>query len=205
MAGHLKTLALIPSKQLTAAKTRLSSALDEQAREQLSLRMLRHVIEQARLVAGVSACAVLSSDDRALSLAVELGARRIPEQAGSLNRALDLGREWALGAGAEALLVVLSDLPLVRSQDLTELRDSDADVVIAPSTDGGTNALLLRPAEAIPFRFGRDSARYHRFEADKRGLRVAFVETDSIRLDVDTPEDLAAYQALSGPPALVQR
>jgi 2-phospho-L-lactate/phosphoenolpyruvate guanylyltransferase len=202
----VKTLALIPAKRLVASKTRLTPKLDRMGRQELSLNMLHHVVEQVRLVPEISACGVVSADEQALALAVTLGATAVPEQTGSLNQALNVGREWALQSGAEALLVVLSDLPLVDPDGLAQVvrAGAEARVVIAPSTDGGTNALLLRPPGAIPFRFGRDSARYHRFEAEQRGLRVALVERDSLRFDVDTPDDLAAYQSPNGPLALVR-
>jgi 2-phospho-L-lactate guanylyltransferase len=197
----MRTVALIPAKRLAEAKTRLAPELSGEERAALSLAMLRHVLEQVRQLEGLAAYGVLSGDEQLLALAANLGATAIPEHAGGLNRALDVGREWAFAQGAEALLVVLSDLPLVSHVDLAEVLnagETQPGVAIAPSTDGGTNALLLRPAEAIPFRFGRDSARYHTYEAGKRGLRVARVERPSVSFDVDTPADLAAYRAAAG-------
>ncbi|HLQ32769.1 MAG TPA: 2-phospho-L-lactate guanylyltransferase [Chloroflexota bacterium] len=194
MAAGVKTVAVVPAKSLAAAKSRLAPVLDEQQRAEVSLEMLRAVLEQLRQLPDFSAYAVLSSDERALDLARQLGASALEERQGSLNRALYLGRAWALGADAGALLVVLSDLPLVQAGDLAELLRIDADVVIAPSKDGGTNALLLRPPEAIPFRFGRASARHHQLEAQKRGLRVSLLERERLAFDVDTPQDLEAIR-----------
>lgn len=200
----MKTVALVPAKNMASAKSRLASAVGSSARAKLSLDMLDTLLHQLRAVPGIAAAAVLSPDPRALDLARHLGATALEERQGSLIRALYLGRAWALGAEADALLVVLSDLPLARAEDLAELlREAQhAPVVIAPSKDGGTNALLLRPPDAIPFRFGRASARRHQFEAQKLGLEVAFVRRDSLAFDVDTPEDLATLEKLRIPNAV---
>ncbi len=193
--GRLRTVALVPAKVLAGAKSRLAAVLDEAERAAVALDMLRAVLEQLREVRNVDAYAVVTGDERAAALAGQLGAVVVAESSEGLNLALDAGRAWAVERGAEGLLVVLSDLPLVLAGDLAAVAAKEASVVIAPSKDGGTNALLLRPAGVIPFRFGRDSARYHRFEAEKRGLEVAVVDRDSLAFDVDTPEDLAVYRA----------
>jgi 2-phospho-L-lactate/phosphoenolpyruvate guanylyltransferase len=197
MAACVKTLALVPAKVLSEAKSRLAAVLDEPERAAIALDMLRAVLGQLRQVRNVDAYAVVTGDERAAALAAQLGASVVAEPSEGLNLALDAGRAWAAAQAAEALLVVLSDLPLVLAADLEAVAGcaGQAEVVIAPSKDGGTNALLLRPPGVIPFRFGRDSASYHRFEAEKRGLEVAFVRRESLAFDVDTPEDLAVYLA----------
>ena len=60
---------------------------------------------------------------------------------------------------------------------------------IAPSRDGGTNALMLQPPQAIPFAFGRDSFQRHRHLAAEAGIPVSVVESDSLVFDIDLPED----------------
>jgi 2-phospho-L-lactate guanylyltransferase len=136
---------------------------------------------------------VISSDARALAVARELGAEPLVERGQGLNHALYLGRRWAMErACAEVLLVILSDLPWLASADLEALLAlaSRASVVIAPSKDGGTNALLLRPPHAIPFRFGPDSAARHAAAAQERGLPVALARSPGLAFDVDTPDDV---------------
>jgi 2-phospho-L-lactate guanylyltransferase len=198
----VNVVALVPAKSLSSAKSRLAPALDPAQRADMSLDLLRSVLVALQATASVSQVAVLSPDERALALARERGATPLEERQGSLNRALYLGRAWAIGAQADGLLVVLSDLPLARAEDLAALIQADAQVAIAPSKDGGTNALLLRPPDAIPFRFGRASARRHRLEAERRGLPIAVVHRDTLAFDVDTPDDLAALERLRIPHAV---
>jgi 2-phospho-L-lactate guanylyltransferase len=196
-AGNaLKTVALVPAKRLGGAKSRLAGALGEAERAELTLDMLREVLRQLAQVRGLTGWAVVTADDDAVAITRQLGGEIVVETSEGLNVALDAGRAWAHTQGAEALLVVLSDLPLVQAADLDTVIDAGmhSPVAIAPSQDGGTNVMLLRPPDAIPFRFGRDSARYHRYEAGKRGLEVAVIQRDSLAFDVDTAVDLAAYR-----------
>ena len=53
----------------------------------------------------------------------------------------------------------------------------------------GTNALLVAPPDAIPFRFGEGSRAAH--EAAAAAAGAAYVEIRGpLSFDVDTPEDL---------------
>ncbi|HEU0167020.1 MAG TPA: 2-phospho-L-lactate guanylyltransferase, partial [Chloroflexota bacterium] len=152
-------VAVIPAKRLAEAKSRLAGALSPDERAALSLHMLRSVAGTIAHAVEIDAWAVVSAAGEALSLAEELGGIPIQEPREGLNVALQLGRDWALSKGAAGLLVVPSDVPLITPGDIAALAAAaaGAHVVIAPSGDGGTNALLLQPPDTIPFRFGRRS------------------------------------------------
>mgnify|MGYP005838149967 CR=1 FL=1 len=71
-------------------------------------------------------------------------------------------------------------------------------VWLAPSSDGGTSALLQRPADLIPCRFGRDSAKHHREAAAAVGAAYHELELSSLAIDLDAPEDLEAFLTTRG-------
>jgi 2-phospho-L-lactate guanylyltransferase len=77
---------------------------------------------------------------------------------------------------------------------LYELARAGEGVIIAPSHDGGTNALLLRPPHAIGFAFGEGSFARHCAMAAAAGLPCHVYESATLALDVDHPEDLALAQ-----------
>jgi 2-phospho-L-lactate guanylyltransferase len=65
-------------------------------------------------------------------------------------------------------------------------------VVLAPDRAGaGTNALLVRPPQALPFAFGPQSCARHVDLARERDLEVMFYRAPGTAFDVDRPEDLA--------------
>jgi 2-phospho-L-lactate guanylyltransferase len=72
----------------------------------------------------------------------------------------------------------------------------DGGIAIARATDGGTNAVSMRPAGAMRTCFGEpQSARLHAALARDAGLAHAIVDLPGLAFDVDRPEDLARLHA----------
>jgi 2-phospho-L-lactate guanylyltransferase len=112
-----------------------------------------------------------------------------------LNAALDAAAAELAGEGAHAVLIVLGDVAGVTSGDISELlRALDArggrGVVLAPSRDGGTSALLRAPHDAIPSCFGPGSAAAHRESALRAGIPYQELALPSLAVDLDRAEDV---------------
>lgn len=198
--------AIVPVKTLDQAKSRLAAALAPAQRRALVLEMLARVVAALRHPAStVAAVWLTSADPAALQLGAAWGARPLREGVGELNGALELARAAALAAGAEAVLVVPGDVPLITPGDVAAmgaLLRADADVALAADAAGsGTNALGIRRAAGLPFRFGVDSAARHAAEAAALGLRLRRYSSPTLALDVDLPAGLARYRALAPAPA----
>ncbi|MDQ2671369.1 MAG: 2-phospho-L-lactate guanylyltransferase, partial [Actinomycetota bacterium] len=118
------------------------------------------------------------------------------QESRGLNSALEEGRSWAISEGASSLLVLPADLPYLSASDVRILtmipRDERAAVISPDEADEGTNALLMRPADAMPFAFGPGSYETHQRTAKERGLEVGIYKHASVSQDVDTLEDLQA-------------
>ncbi|HXF51861.1 MAG TPA: 2-phospho-L-lactate guanylyltransferase [Dehalococcoidia bacterium] len=191
--------ALIPVKDLRTAKERLGGTLSERDRERLALAMLRDVIAAAAQV--VDGVAVVSRDSEALWTARDAGATPLLEsaQASGLNAALEsASRSLMRRRSCDTLLIVHADVPLARAYDLRGVLDALIDspcVVAVRSHDGGTNALALRPPDAIRLRFGPRSFDAHAEEAEAAGVRFVSLQNERIAFDVDRPEDLMALLA----------
>lgn len=197
--GEGRTFAIVPVKALADTKSRLAAVLSPGERAALTLGTLRTVLT-ALDAPGIDARLVVSPDRavldaaRASGAAVLLQRRTPPDAADGLNGALEEARAAALASGAGALLVVLGDLPLLGRGDvqtMLELADTSRAVVLAPDRrESGTNALLVRPADALPFAFGPGSLARHEALAAARGLRIAHYRAPGAALDLDTPDDL---------------
>jgi 2-phospho-L-lactate guanylyltransferase (CobY/MobA/RfbA family) len=57
----------------------------------------------------------------------------------------------------------------------------------------GTNAILCSPPAAVPLRFGEDSFAAHLSAAREVGISPTVLALPGIGLDLDEPEDLAAF------------
>lgn len=201
-----RLVALVPVRGLEVAKSRLGEALDAEERRALVERLLARTIAAAEAAPGVTAVAVVSPDPAALELATGLGAAAVREAGEGLNEGLAAGRDWVLAGGADALLVVPADLPGVSAGGLAALVEASRAaaaagppgrpvvILVTDRAGDGTNALLLAPPDAIPFRFGPGSRAAH--AAAARAAGAAYVEVSGpLDLDLDTPDDLLAAEA----------
>ena len=67
-------------------------------------------------------------------------------------------------------------------------------VVAVPAIGrGGTNALFLRPPDAIGMHFGDDSLARFREDAEAHGVRFEVHHSDAMALDLDEPSDLDRF------------
>ncbi len=181
-------VALIPVKELDQAKERLSPVLDADQRRALALAMFRDVLRAALECPALERVAVVSRDADVLSEAVHAGAEGLAEP-GGLNEALTSACRAVAKRGAERLLVLAADIPLATPDAIGAVLAADADVTVVASSDGGTNALAAPPG-AIPFLFGKDSARRHLQAARTIGLRALALDVPELALDIDTPDHL---------------
>lgn len=210
---------IVPVKPFGEGKSRLADVLPATARAALSRRWLTHVLTTVRAWNAAAPLLVISRDPAVLAHATALGAQPLAEPPpatknaatknanaknanaknaeDTLNAALAHAQAVAQVGGAEAILVLPADLPLLTAADLDELYDlaqEGPSVVLAPSHDRGTNALLLRPPGIIPFAFGPDSFIRHAAAAGAAGLPCHVYHSVTLALDVDHPEDLLLAQ-----------
>ncbi len=194
MSRSADVFAVVPVKDLRGTKSRLEPVMDPLARAGLTLYMMGRVV-RALLDAGVGGVCVVSPDGIVLEEAQGRGATPLVQKSRGLNPALDEGRAWAVEQGAAALLVMPADLPLLDPEDVRALLGAAGDppsVTISPDgVRSGTNALLMRPPDAMPFAFGIGSFEAHLSAAHERGLDVTICERSHLAFDLDTAGDLA--------------
>ena len=187
--------ALVPVKRLRTGKSRLVRDLERVAVERLVLAMLEDIVEALRAVAGIGTVAVVTPDDELGRAARRFGAEALVLPDPGLNPSLDAA---ARKLGAETLLVMLGDVAGALPGEIAELLAAldelgGRGVVLAPTRDGGTGALLRSPHDLIPNRFGPESAEAHRDLARLAGVPFREIELPSLSVDLDTREDLEAF------------
>jgi 2-phospho-L-lactate guanylyltransferase len=178
---------VVPVKRLTLAKTRLASYGDA-TRQQLALAFALDVVAAAVAATTVAEVVVVTDDDLAARALAAAGARVVADAPNAgLNPALEHGA--SLLAGTLGVATVSADLPALRPGDL-----DDALAGVPPGGRGfvvdvagsGTTLLAAAPGVALVPAYGPGSRAVH--------LRSGAVELSGapgLRLDVDTPEDLA--------------
>jgi 2-phospho-L-lactate guanylyltransferase len=192
----VKTAAVVPIKGLLHAKTRLASRLSPTERATLARDMLAHVLGAIEESGAVAAVAVISPQPEELDLPP--GVTALLQTEGGLNALLEQGRDWATTQGADALMVVFADLPLLLPADIERIVRVGKPintVVLAPDRHNqGTNIMLLHPPALIPFAFGPNSYEAHRTAASQARAHLEVYRSCSTALDIDTPDDLACLE-----------
>ncbi len=189
--------ALIPVKPLNRGKSRLSGQLDLAHRIELTRGSLRRIVHTLQSTPGVGDIVIISRDAQVAAWAERWHVGHMREHRHGLNAALREAR--AHYAHASAVLVLPSDLAALSITDVQGMltaaqQAGERCVVIAPDRHGrGTNALLLKPPNAIDFDFGANSALRHARRAIARGIQPIWFRSDSICLDLDSPDDLDLY------------
>lgn len=197
----MNTWAVVPVKPFNRAKSRLSAILDAKQREAFSRAMLERTLTVLKQVQGISGVLVISRDSDAITLARRLEVQTVqesgtPELNAALTRATNVLATW----NARGILVLASDMPLLRAEDIEGMLElARVSPVVAVASDRrkeGTNALLVRPPGLIPYRYGEKSFEKHIAEARALGVDVHIYHSPALELDIDIPEDLQLYRSI---------
>jgi len=196
--------AVVPVKERGEAKQRLARLLPEPLRRELAQAMLEDVLEALAAVPGLAGIAVATVEPAARRLAEHYGARIIEDGArdGHTGAVMAAGRLLA-AEGCAGMLTVPGDVPLVTAAEIAVIMAAHRPApsfTIAPSHDEqGSNAILLSPPDAVPLRFGANSFFPHLKAAEAQDIQPTIVRLPGIALDIDTPEDLAAFARVPSP------
>ena len=184
-------LFVIPMKDPAVAKSRLSEVLPDAVRARLAMALFRRMLGfLAEAQPDVDVLVVSESE----KIKAATAGYFLRQKGNGLNEAVTEGAAWAAAKGYGAVCVIPADLADPNADDLARLLALGEGVSIAPAHDGGTNALLVSPPEAISFHFGKGSCLAHQRAA--KGLPCTIMPLESFRYDIDTSADLARVRGV---------
>jgi 2-phospho-L-lactate guanylyltransferase len=187
----MSTFAVVPVKSLLKSKTRLSNSFTFQERSLFTLAMLQDVLNALKS-SKVNKTVVVSSDLTVEEFVKNFGMAFLKDAQEGLNQALNQATKWCVRNAAEWVLALPADVPLITSKDVNQLVKLalNNSVVISPSRNGGTNALLQTPPGVISPCFGLDSFKNHICEALAKNVRTKIYVSSNVMLDIDSEKDL---------------
>lgn len=192
------TVALVPLRAPGVGKSRLAGALSSEGRAALAGAMLADVAAALR-DAPVDRTVVAADGPAAVAAASALGLETLADPPGARGLDAALAAAAARLGPLGQLLVVAADLPWLTGADVRRVLAVDADVVVAPTADGGTGGLLRRPADACATAYGVGSARRHLALARGAGRSATELQLPGFAHDVDVAADLARLTAADRP------
>ncbi len=198
----MSVMILVPVKNLENAKERLSPVLRRAERRALAEAMLQDVLAALANVNHHTRVAVVSSDPMAIALAERYRFAIIPDPANlGESDAIEHATGHCVALGEDNSMVIPGDIPLVQAEDIERVLAAapPQGSVLVPGWDGrGSNAVLRRPADLFPLRFGNDSFQPHLRAAQVTGMPCVVLRLPRVALDVDNPADLAQLLAAEG-------
>lgn len=189
--------AVVPVKDMRAAKQRLVPALAPDERRTLFRHMLEDVLRALCAAEGLDGVALLTGDAEAMRLARRYDARVIAEAENRGHTAAVAAAAAALAVdGADGLLTVPGDVPLATPAEIEAVlaaHGAAPAMTIVPAHDErGSNCVACSPPDVVPLRFGDDSFVPHLAAARVRGVEPRVLRLPGLALDIDTPADLEA-------------
>lgn len=185
--------AVIPVKNLNESKYRLSSVFSPHERRQLTLAMLRDVLKAVK-DSDISKIVVSANDPKVSQVARESEVFFFSPSQDGLNPAIEEATNRCFKDGADSVVVLPADLPLLTSEEVNRFisfgNGKSSSIVICHSWDWGTNALLLKSSKVILPCFGPNSFIEHICQALSNGISVGIYSSPGISTDIDCARDL---------------
>lgn len=192
---------IVPVKSLREGKSRLANVLTEEERITLNQSMMMNTLNVLMAVDEINEVVVVSRDDDALNIASNYCTRIVRENCEpELNPALTYATEFACNNGANAILILPADLPLLYHHIVKELLSyigNPPEMVIAPDRwEIGTNGLILNPADNFTYHFGDNSFNLHIQQAKSNNYHIEVFHHPTLEFDLDVPDDLNIFKKL---------
>jgi len=191
---------VVPVKNPAFGKTRLAPVLDARERRALCQFLARQTVDACAVAFGATMTIVVTSAPDVARYATQAGVQVVREGAGAddLNAAIALGIGRARSDDSDAVLVVPADLALLTAAELRSAAAAiprDPGCLLVPDRHAsGTNLLGLGPPDEKLLAFGEFSLRRHAELAASAGYRVQIHRSAALALDLDLPEDYAAWR-----------
>ena len=187
--------AVIPVKQISQAKQRLSPLLSTEERRDFFSAMLEDVLSMMVKIDFFEKIILATNCPHAISIAGRHGITHFetgPDD--GLNLAAGETVNHLLENGIRDMFLIPADIPLITEEEINSVlkaHPSAPSLTIIPSRDKlGSNCILLSPPSRMPLKFGPDSYFRHLEIAQTNGLKVNPMEFPGFGLDIDEPKDL---------------
>jgi 2-phospho-L-lactate guanylyltransferase len=195
---------VVPVKDLTDAKQRLSSLLSSEERRQLATIMLEDVLDAVSAVQKLAGALVVTIDPVATSLAGRYGARIVTDGARDGHTgAVTAAARLLVREGQAGMMTMPGDIPRLSAAEIAATlaahRPAPAFTIVPAHDELGSNTIICSPPNAVPLRFGENSFYPHLDAARRSGIEPLVIRQPGIGMDIDHPVDLVAFLKMSPP------
>jgi 2-phospho-L-lactate guanylyltransferase len=188
----LKTVAIIPVKSFSKAKTRLSISSEKTV--DICKIMLNEVLQTISSTNKIDNTIIVSRDESAFDIGKKFNVIQVFDESESgVNNAISLVDDYISDSEFDTSVILPQDIPFFNTSDLDNLFSffQKNSVIIVPSRHfNGTNALLRNPAKIMTTRYDEGTYKSHLDQAKSSKIDLSLLLIRRLMLDIDAKVDI---------------
>tara|TARA_B100000029_G_C17376449_1_gene888069 strand:- start:14 stop:643 length:630 start_codon:yes stop_codon:yes gene_type:complete len=188
----LKTVAIIPVKSFSKAKTRLSISSEKTV--DICKIMLNEVLQTISSTNKIDNTIIVSRDESAFDIGKKFNVIQVFDESESgVNNAISLVDDYISDSEFDTSVILPQDIPFFNTSDLDNLFSffQKNSVIIVPSRHfNGTNALLRNPAKIMTTRYDEGTYKSHLEHAKSNNIDLSLLLIRRLMLDIDDKDDI---------------
>ena len=189
----MKTVAIIPVKSFSKAKTRLTISPEKTI--DVCKLMLDEVLQTISITKKIDNTIIVSRDQSAFDIGKKFGVIEVFDELESgVNNAITLADEYISDSEFDTSIILPQDIPFFNSSDLDNLFSffqRKNSVIIVPSRQfNGTNSLIRNPSRIMTTRYDEGTYKSHLDEAKCNNIDFSLVLIRRLMLDIDRQIDI---------------
>ena len=189
----MKTVAIIPVKSFSKAKTRLTISPEKTVN--ICKLMLGEVLQTISTSKKIDNTIIVSHDQSAFDIGKKFGVIEVFDELESgVNNAITLADEYISDSEFSTSIILPQDIPFFNNSDLDNLFSffqRKNSIIVVPSRQfNGTNSLIRNPSRIMTTRYDEGTYKSHLDEAKCNNIDFSLVLIRRLMLDIDTKDDI---------------
>ena len=204
----MKTVAIIPVKSFSKAKTRLTISSEKTV--DICKLMLGEVLQTISTSKKIDNTIIVSHDQSAFDIGKKFSAIEVFDELESgVNNAITLADEYISDSEFSTSIILPQDIPFFNNSDLDNLFSffqRKNSVIIVPSRQfNGTNSLIRNPSRVMTTRYDEGTYKSHLDEAKCNNVDFSLVLIRRLMLDIDSQDDIEFAMKYNEKPDLCKK
>jgi len=204
----LKTVAIIPVKSFSKAKTRLTISSEKTV--DICKLMLGEVLQTISTSKKIDNTIIVSHDQSAFDIGKKFSAIEVFDELESgVNNAITLADEYISDSEFSTSIILPQDIPFFNNSDLDNLFSffqRKNSIIVVPSRQfNGTNSLIRNPSRVMTTRYDEGTYKSHLDEAKCNNVDFSLVLIRRLMLDIDSQDDIEFAMKYNEKPDLCKK
>ena len=204
----MKTVAIIPVKSFSKAKTRLTISSEKTV--DICKLMLGEVLQTISTSKKIDNTIIVSHDQSAFDIGKKFSAIEVFDELESgVNNAITLADEYISDSEFSTSIILPQDIPFFNNSDLDNLFSffqRKNSIIVVPSRQfNGTNSLIRNPSRVMTTRYDEGTYKSHLDEAKCNNVDSSLVLIRRLMLDIDSQDDIEFAMKYNDKPDLCKK